>query len=192
MIHNENSRARILLVTGIHQEELAFGDKVTALLSDQGIEVMRIPNGISHSMKNADDQFYYNTRHQEIYLQLSQQVEKFYHLLIDLHCGVNTPGHCSDLYCANESLMLWLETHAQNFIDRQQLRLIRIIDQSNQAAYDNRYLHAHTLIPEKVWNNSEFIYLGLEIYLDEEGEGVEADWLLARELIELLQEVNVH
>ena len=46
--------SRNLIVTGIHREELAFGDRVSDLLGDLDIDVMRIPEGISHRKTGTD------------------------------------------------------------------------------------------------------------------------------------------
>jgi len=84
-----------LLVTGIHREELDFGDQVATLLDREKIELIRIPQGISHERKG-NDPFYYNICHREIYLQLRQQIKSDCRLLIDLHCGLNEVSRCAD------------------------------------------------------------------------------------------------
>lgn len=184
------SKTSTLLVTGIHQEELAFGDRVVSLLSDLEIDVMRIPEGISHSFKNANDQFYYETRHREIYLQLNQQLKKNHRLLIDLHSGIDDQGHCADIYCGDETVLAWLTAQTHKLTATRQLRLVKIQNPSEDNKQKNASdtgLSAHTIIPEKIWHNPNFIYIGLEIYLEEEGEGIEEDWALAICMIKLLQ-----
>lgn len=46
---------------------------------------------------------------------------------------------------------------------------------------------ARTLIPERIGNDQSFFYVGLEIYLAEEGVGVDEDWRFARDLIEAIR-----
>ncbi|MGD2118102.1 MAG: hypothetical protein PVG66_07075 [Chromatiales bacterium] len=180
-----------LLVTGIHREELGFGDHVAALLDSELIQVMRIPRGISHSRRAHDELFYFNARHREIYLQLHQQVRGRFRLLIDLHCGVNEAGRCADVYCHDQALLDYVSQRTQVKGLAQRLRGVRIVseqhDESLSADVAAAETHAHTRIPEKVWNDPNCIYVGLEIYLVSEGDGVAQDWCFAADVIELVQ-----
>ena len=183
--------AQTLLVTGIHREELGFGDRVTDLLDTQSIQLLRIPQGISHTLCGTDDLFYYNTRHKEIYLQLWQQVKGRYRLLIDLHCGLNESGRCADLYCRDRQLLRCIAHWSKQLAIGENLRLVKILRNSEIGEpFDNggeALIGARTKIPEQLWNDRQMIYVGLEIYLQEEGQGSQEDWLFARDLIELVQ-----
>ena len=75
------------------------------LLNGSGIEVLRIEQGLTSRKPVFDDLFYYTTRHQEIYLQLRQQIKKRYDLLIDLHSGINESGTCADIFCKHVDLL---------------------------------------------------------------------------------------
>ena len=179
-----------LLVTGIHREELAFGDRVAALLDKQRIQVLRIPEGISHSRTGTDDLFYYNTRHREIYLQLRQQVKSHYRLLIDLHSGLNDSGRCADLYCRDEPILQCVAERSRQAGIGDQLRMVKILADSESSAppVDRRDIDvgARTSIPKQIWDDRIFVYVGLEIYLAEEGVGTEEDWRFACDLIETI------
>jgi len=183
--------AEALLVTGIHREELAFGDRVAALLDSNQIDVMRIPEGIPQNQINKDDRFYYKTRHREIYLQLWQQVVGQYRVLLDLHCGVNDSGRCADIYCQKEGLLECVAARSKEKDLAGQLKTVKIIRalKKDDLAANGRAVQigAHTLIPDRIWNSPDCTYIGLEIYLSEAGEGVPEDWRFANELIEIIQ-----
>ncbi len=180
-----------LLVTGIHREELDFADRVTDLLDTQHIQILRIAQGISHARCGTKDLFYYNTRHREIYLQLRQQVKGHYRLMLDLHCGVNDSGSCADLYSRDRQVLQCIAHRSRQIGFGEKLRLVKILRNSEiNEPLDKRgesIIGARTPIPEQLWNDREMIYVGLEIYLMEEGQGSSEDWLFARDLIELVQ-----
>lgn len=180
-----------LLVTGIHREELSFGDRVVELLDRERIQILRIPQGISHARSSADTLFYYNTQHREIYLQLWQQVKGRYHLLLDLHCGVNESGPCADLYSRDERLLQRISDRSKQLGVAEKIRLAKILKDSEEIKANNEdgqsIIGARTPIPEQLWNDQVLIYVGLEIYLRKEGEGSTEDWMFARDLIELVQ-----
>ncbi|MCP5426022.1 MAG: hypothetical protein H6970_13290 [Gammaproteobacteria bacterium] len=183
--------AETLLVTGIHREELEFGDQVAALLDTHQIGVMRIPEGISHTRPGSEDLFYYNTRHREIYLQLRQQVKAHYRLLIDLHCGLNETGRCADVYCRDPWLLHGVAQASKPLGLGERLRVVRILGDSEEVEppddFPDILLWARTPIPEQIWNNRRFLYVGLEIYLADTGAGQAEDWRYARDLIETVR-----
>ena len=76
-----------LLVTGIHREELGFGDRVASLLDEGLIQVMRIPEGISHTQNGKDDQFYYDT-----YCGVWQSIRDSTPLVREAAAGENSSG----------------------------------------------------------------------------------------------------
>lgn len=178
-----------LLVTGIHREELGFGDRVAALVAPEKIDVLRIPRGISNSRTGTDDAFYYSTEHREIYLQLRQQVKGRYRLLIDLHSGLNDAGHCADVYCADEGFLQCLAARTRH---NNAVRVIKIIApgraESQTVIGSNADKGARTWIPRKLWDGSDCLYVGLEVYLTHEGDGEKADWLFTRDMINQIQD----
>lgn len=181
-----------LLVTGVHREELGFGDRVSELLDRQRIHVMRIPKGISHSRTGTNGLFYYNTRHREIYLQLRQQVKGHYGLLLDLHCGLNDSGRCADIYCRDERILRCIAARSKPTALGEQLRLVKIltdVEESESAGDGHAFeIGARTPIPQQIWNDRTFVYVGLEIYLAQKGEGGQEDWRFARNLIDTVQD----
>lgn len=183
--------ADTLLVIGIHREELAFGDRVADTLDQSAIDVMRIPAGISNSRTGADDAFYFKTRHREIYLQLHQQVKNRYRLLIDLHCGTRSQSRYAEIFSHEESLNGCLNAVIAKMGWSGQVRVIKIIAQGI-TSIDNGVKHekdpkAITWIPEKVWADRTFRYVGLEVYLADGDLGTPSDWSFARELIEAIR-----
>lgn len=180
-----------LLVTGIHREERDFGDRVAALLDRDRIGVMRIPEGISHARTGTDGLFYYEARHREMYLQLRQQVKGRCRLLVDLHCGFNEAGRCADVYCREERMLRCVARQASLIGKSEQVRAVKILtdtEASNSAKHTRLSLAgARTSIPQQIWNDCSCCYVGLEIYLTEEGVGTAEDWRFARDLIETIQ-----
>jgi len=183
--------AQTLLVTGIHREELSFGDRVVEQLDEERIQILRIPQGISHARPGSDSLFYYNTQHREIYLQLWQQVKGRYRLMLDLHCGLNDAGHCADLYSRDERLLQRIAARSKQVGIEGKIRLAKILKDTEEIkankADGQSVIGARTPIPESLWNDQVPIYVGMEIYLIKEGEGSAEDWLFARDLIELVQ-----
>jgi hypothetical protein len=156
---------RVLLVIGIHREELDFGKEVSAMINAEDIAVLTIPEGISGRRPRADQLLQYEHLHQRLYTQLLSHVTGQYMALIDLHTGEDQNGPKADLFCADQALREQLEKRIHgdaNLLD-QRVRLI-LLDTPG-------LLHAVTVIPEAIWNNSDFRYIGLEIYLPETKAG---------------------
>ncbi len=188
--------AKNLLVIGIHREELGFGECVADQIDRQRMDVLRIEHGISRQRDPHEAQFYYTTRHREIYLQLRQQVRGRYELIIDLHSGINASGRCADVYCHNENLLDCLDVELNDGSPKHQVRLAHIITDNDPSPTSSHRVQgrtghcshaiAHTLIPEVVWDGRDFVYVGVEIYLDKGGAGSKDDWLYTRRLIGLV------
>ena len=180
--------ADAVLVTGIHREELSFGDHVAQLLHDDDIDVLRIPHGIPQKAPGTGAVFYITARHREIYLQLRQQVKGRYRLLIDLHCGSNDDGHCADVYCHDADLLACVGRQADSEPAAARARLVSIVDDDGASGgMDVIHVSAtHTWIPRKVWQDSRCTYVGLEIYLPDGEHGNEDDWRFARSLIRVI------
>ena len=180
-----------LLVIGIHREELAFGDRVAEILDQTAIDIMRIPTGISHSRTARDDAFYFETRHREIYLQLRQQVKNRYRLVVDLHCGIRSQGMYAEVFSSAEPFRQGLNALIAQKGWRDQVRVIKIVAQgaapSGDVSGDDREPAARTWIPEKVWTDRSYRYVGLEVYLADGALGTPTEWSFARELIEAIR-----
>ncbi len=180
-----------LLVTGIHREELKFGDHVAALFNADTIDVMRISQGIPQIRTTTDETFYSNTQHREIYLQLRQQIKGRYRLLIDLHCGIDEAGHCADIFCHDRHFLACLATQPAIAEPAASVRLIKIVEPNTNTAVNSKDsivdADAHTWIPREIWDDDRCTYIGLEVYLQQGNEGTEEDWQFARTLIENIQ-----
>jgi hypothetical protein len=179
--------ASAVLVTGVHREELGFGDHVAAALEPGRIDVLRIPQGLSNRPPGVRDRFYFLARHREMYLQLRQQLGRQYRLLIDLHTGINESGRCADVFCADEDFLARL---AQRPLPDGSVRLVRIVPETEPADTRSDFadLDAHTFIPERLWTDASCLYVGLEVYLAREGDGEAPDWAYARRVIEAIRD----
>ena len=177
-----------LLVTGIHREELTFGDHVAALFDTDTIDIMRIPQGIPQTRSGTRNPFYCDTQHREIYLQLRQQIKGRYRLLIDLHCGINESGRCADIFCHDKPFLACLSKQPAIAGAVPAVRLINIVE-SNAHTHENdrgeiAAADAYTRIPREVWSDDNCIYVGIEIYLPQDNDGTEEDWHFSRTLID--------
>ncbi|MGD9919029.1 MAG: hypothetical protein AB7U46_13505 [Paenirhodobacter sp.] len=179
-------RGDILLVTGIHRVELAFGDHVA---SGPGMpQVMRIPHGIARPRRGPGDAFLSRTQHREIYLQLYQQIAGRYRLVIDLHQGLDEAGRSAEIFCNDSQFLARCEARLACRSDRLNARLVRIAAPASGAettpeprgATDAA---AYTWIPRKLWEGRAPLYVGVEVYLPRDGEGEDDDWSFGRDLI---------
>lgn len=180
-----------LLVTGIHREELSFGDRVSALVDPARLDVMRIPRGIPQRRKGPGEQFYSSAQHREIYLQVRQQVKDRYRLMIDLHRGLDETGRCADVFCHDESFLRCLGARIEKLPGEYNVRLIHIIssDARGVELNDDRVADAkaRTWIPSKISLSKSPLYVGLEVYLPTDSDGKEDDWKFAHTLISEIQ-----
>ncbi|HQR53019.1 MAG TPA: hypothetical protein PLZ79_07090 [Burkholderiales bacterium] len=166
-----------MLVVGIHREERAFGELVAQGIEHAGVSVLRIPEGISGRHPRADQRFHYETLHRALYLQLLPYVLGHYRLLIDLHTGTDSLGPSADLISANGGFLDCLSKRAtaDDTVNQRKLRCLRLEEGSAPVT--------KTIIPERVWNNPAFVYLGMEIYLPETVQDLTAAAEFARRLV---------
>lgn len=166
-----------MLVVGIHREERAFGELVAQGIEHAGVSVLRIPEGLSGRHPRADQRFHYETLHRALYLQLLPYVLGHYRLLIDLHTGSDSLGPSADLISANSELLdcLSKRANADDTVAERKLRFLRLEDGGASVT--------KTIIPERVWNNPAFVYLGMEIYLPEAVPDLAAAAEFARRLV---------
>lgn len=158
--------AQTVLVTGVHVEELDFGDEVSKLVDTRHLDLLRIAKGVPQRCTDVDQQFHYETRQRELYLQLHQQVKRRYRLLIDLHSGWDDNGPCADIYCHNPDVLDGLRVVLKKASLSERVRLIRIVDQPElPASMTLADGEARTSIPALVWSSDRPVYVGLEVYL---------------------------
>lgn len=185
-----------LLVTGIHHEELGFGDRVSALVDPARLDVMRIPQGIPQTKKGPGEQFYSSAQHREIYLQLGQQVKHRYRLMIDLHRGLDETGRCADVFCHDEDFLRCLGARLQKLSGKSDIRLIHIMSPDSRGVELNDEkvadAEARTWIPSKISLSKFPLYVGLEVYLPTDSDGKEEDWEFAHLLISEIQACAPH
>ena len=159
-----DAKPRALLVIGIHREELAFGEAVTAGLDRCRIEVLAIPEGLSGRRPRPDQRFQYDTLHRALYLQLLPHVVGHHDLLIDLHTGLDRRGPRADLICAEaEKLAGLLEKSPRwppSAVHASAVRFVRL-GRNGDPGEAGVYV-AETVIPEKIWRNARFLYVGVE------------------------------
>lgn len=166
--------APVLVVIGIHREELAFGREVAATLAADVAEVLEIPEGLSGRRPRPDQRFYYGLVHEALYLQLLPHM-RGRQLLIDLHVGADQNGPCADLICGDAVLAGRLQAGLA-----QEPGGVRVIQLGSPDA-----IAARTVIPERVWRNPDFLYLCMEIYLPDDGSAGPQAIALAQRLIGL-------
>lgn len=176
-----------LLVTGIHRDELGFGDRVATVLPRGAVEVMRIPQGIPQPRRGPGEQFYSRTEHREIYLQLHQQVRGRYRLMIDLHKGLDETGRGAEIFCHDEALLGRIGAALPPGAATR-VRLIRIGTGAGAAAAEGpAEAEARTWIPRRIWSGRMPVYVGLEVYLEAEGDGSPEDWRFAAALVDAIR-----
>jgi len=181
-----------LLVTGIHREELGFGDRVAALVDPACLDVMRIPSGIPRASTGPSRRFYSTAQHREIYLQLHQQVKGHYRLLIDLHRGLDEAGRSAEVFCHDEAFLSCLGARLEALSgDHDIVHLVRIVatgdrgvQQGGAGIADGA---ARTWIPPRIWQGRGPLYVGLEVYLPTDDDGYPDDWRFAHRLIDAMR-----
>ena len=182
------SGARALLVVGIHREERAFGEAVAEGLERGPIDVLVIPQGLSGRHPRQDQKFHSDTLHRALYRQLLAHVRGHYPLLIDLHTGLDGNGPCVDLYSSEPERWRGALRELGDAHPDIGLRAIRLVAQAAGGGERNGgdTPLAATVIPEEIWRNPAFRYLGVEVYLREPGAGDARLWAYTRQLLSAL------
>lgn len=163
-----------LLVIGIHREELAFGTAVAAGLDPRQVEVLAIPDGLSGRRPRPDQRFQYDTLHRALYRQLLSYVRPHHRLLLDLHTGTDPDGLCADIYCRDIGRLKGIL--AGLTLPGPAPRLFAL-GQGGEGE------SAETVIPDEIWCNPAFLYVGLEVYLPQAGAGRDIDQAYGRALV---------
>ena len=179
-----------LLVIGVHREELAFGEAVASLLAERGhlpgLELLRIPDGISGQHPRSDQRFHYELLHRAIYLQIEETAVR-HRLLIDLHRGEDDEGPCADVICGDDELLRcvreWEATADDGDFSFRDDRIRTVHLNNDGMAVAKGATAARTVIPPEVWDSPDFLFVGLEIYLPVTGAGRRQDWEFAAKLV---------
>jgi len=169
----------ILLVIGIHREELAYGRAVAAGLDPARTEVLEIPDGLSGVRPRPDQRFRYDTLHQALYRQLLAHIRPGHRILLDLHTGQDETGPCSDLYCHERGRLKGVLARA--ILPAPAPRLFALGHCTDGHC-------AETIIPPTLWRNSHFLYVGMEIYLPAPGNIGMGDVAYGRGLVQALDQ----
>lgn len=185
--------SRTLLIIGVHLEEVAFGKRVAEGLEEQGVHVFCVEHGLSRDGHRYSS-FYREAFLRELYLQIHQQVQGKFLLVIDLHAGIHEEGPAADIYCKEVRLLdalcgIWKATGSDPYrLTSREIRLFQIVRNSTKRGdvLKTGYPVCRSFIPETVWQGSRYLYVGLETYLRKPGEGSPEDWQFTRQIISFI------
>lgn len=167
----------ILLVVGIHREELAFGRAVAAGLAPGAVDLLVVGEGLSGRHPRADQRFHWDTLHRALYLQLPPHVRPRHRLLVDLHAGLDSRAPSADLYCRDTARLGALLDATAPPVPAPRLVPLR---ESHGG------LCAETVIPPEIWRDLPCLYVGMEIYLAQPGAGSPEEQGYGRALVAAL------
>jgi hypothetical protein len=177
-------------VVGAHRGELAFGEAVVGGLDPGRYQVLRIPAGISGRRPTPHERADYLWRHRELYAQILEHLGPSRRLLVDIHTGLDAAGCAADVLCARPEMLACMAGRQSppDGSPAAPVRMVQLVDEEAQPAPASGpappWPMARPDIPEAVWNRAPPLYVGLEVYLREEGEGNEAEQALGRALLE--------
>lgn len=178
------SGARSLLVVGIHREERAFGEAVAKGLDRRLVDVLVIPEGLSGRRPRPDEKFAHDVLHRALYLQILPHVLRRHERLIDLHTGADPQGPCADLICAfPEKLAGLAPGSAAGDGAVASAPRIRLLALGNAAESGAPVALVDMSIPEEIWRNPHFDYIGAEIFLPDPAAISADDVRFARDLV---------
>ncbi|ODS01394.1 hypothetical protein AUC68_00605 [Methyloceanibacter methanicus] len=189
-----------LLLIGIHRDERPFGDRLAQLLGAR-CDLLRVENGLDNANPTPDGEFHYRIRHTEMYRQVLQQLHRRTGPVIDIHTGLNERGRCADIYCQSEGFLSCLDRALvarppAGGKARGDVRRVKIVpheaNESRAVAEPGSRPVVWTYIPEAVWRNPHFLYIGIEVFLAAPGPGSEADHAYARDLVLLCADCSAH
>lgn len=189
----DNNDMRTLVVIGVHREELAFGDQVALGLDGQMIDVLRIPRGLSARRPRADQLATYRARHARLYEQICDHLQPIHGIVIDLHCSIGADP-VMDIICANAGYLATLQEcckHAEGLQDAI-VRTIQMVSDDDIHEHEDvesgSQLFMKPDLPSSIWKARRPLYIGLEIYLQEEGAGICQDWQRSQSLIQIISQ----
>ena len=184
----EETSNAVLVLIGVHREELAFGDQVVKPLPTGRFGILRIKQGLSARRPRPDQFLSYLDNHDRLYQQITSSIGSDCKLIIDLHCRLKERAD-ADLFSGSEQILKQAAaTLAANpDFSGKAIRPIRMISDKDLESLDleaeSPQLFAKPELPESLWRADSPLYLGLEIYVDEEGAGTAREWAFARQLI---------
>jgi hypothetical protein len=194
-----------VLLVGVHREELAFGDRVAEGLAVAGLDILRIPEGLSGRRPRQDQIFHYQTLHRELYRQILAQVAGRYRLAIDLHSGTDAEGPSADLISADWGLLdCAFQGALLHFGETQARRLVRPVALAHRQAETDRAgtdrartegpgePRARTALDPEVWARPDLAYAAIELYLQDPERPDDQAIDLARWAVRALADCAAH
>ncbi|HID97691.1 MAG TPA: hypothetical protein EYP57_05835 [Thermodesulfobacteriaceae bacterium] len=155
------------LIVGVHHEELPFGRAAVLALGETGsipdLKVIEIAQGLARPQSFRNRKFFYNTYHNELYLQIHRQLKKKYGLVMDLHVGHIEEGLAAEIYTRNRRLLSAIDRVNS---DSSRLDLYFIAGRNEYTENTEELNICHTIIPECVWRSDSYVYAGIEIFVE--------------------------
>nr|WP_321445142.1 hypothetical protein [uncultured Cohaesibacter sp.] len=183
-----------IVVIGVHREEAAFGEKVASLLAGEDFGVMRVGKGLTARRPRPDQLQAYLDNHNRLYHRIAGELDAECKVMIDLHCRQKDHTD-ADLFAADEALLRHcMQRHASDpNMTGKCLRPVRMVSDADLDGLSMQALRSQLFskpeLPEDVWRARCPVYVGLEIYIQNEGEGQPEEWMFARNLVELVRSV---
>ncbi|MBB4305417.1 hypothetical protein GGD81_004494 [Rhodobium orientis] len=172
-----------LLVIGVHRDERAFGEAVARHLDPTRFATLRIAEGISGMRPRPEEREAFLLRHGALYGQILDHVEPHHRRLIDLHSGIDAQGLSADVFSGDPATLVRIAGEAMALAAP--VRCIRLVaDTAAEADDAHAFPVALAEIPQAIWCEDRFAYLGIEVYLATQGAGTEAEAAFAESLIE--------
>ena len=183
-----------LVVIGVHREEVAFGRAVAAQLDPEQFDIMVVERGLSARRPRPDQLQAYLDNHAALYDQIAGNAGQKHGLLIDLHCRLKGDAD-ADIFAADEDILKLVA--AERLDDAslvgKKVRMIRMVSDEDLTDITPDALRSQLFskpeFPETVWRAERPLYVGLEIYLEQEGEGTREEQIFASDLIGTLRKI---
>lgn len=185
--------ADTLIVIGVHKEELAFGEHVAERLDHSQFELLHIANGLSAKRPTPEELEQYLANHTSLYKQIGAHIKPYHRLMIDLHCRRKADVD-ADIFCADRQILDRVQSHCQTrgLVNLRSIQMISDRDAVSIAQDQSpERLYAKPELPECVWRAQDYCYVGLEIYIGQEGSGEQKDWLFTIKLLETIKEATM-
>ncbi|MCW2306951.1 hypothetical protein [Rhodobium gokarnense] len=172
-----------LLVIGVHRDERAFGEAVAKRLDPARFGVLRIAEGISGMRPQPEEREAFLLRHGALYGQILDHLEPYHRCLIDLHSGIDPQGLHADVFSGDPATLMRIGGAAAGLAAP--VRCIQLVaDTAADAGDAQAFPVALAEIPQAIWRQERFAYLGIEVYLAAPGAGTQAEAAFAERLIE--------
>jgi len=181
-----------VLIIGVHKAELPFGREVAKIVLRSklipNLKVIEIEEGLDQPHTFRDRKFFYNAFHKEIYLQIYQQVKNRHDLILDLHAGHIQEGRAAEIYSGSRRLLYQIEELKKNEkgpVSKYPIDLFLITDRDEDTKKMPDVAICHTIIPKQLWRSDSQIYVGIEIYMEQQEKFKDADILFAAQVINM-------